>query len=266
MKKKLIPVNAFLFFLILILFTSCESKQEQMEKIVFLRHSTGQRVWIGTTNRYVYKLTKKGDVQRYFSKYNRKNKTSYSIIDESFPAKMPNHPHDYYNIWVKHAGNEPWQNERTLEIITKEYDIIIWKHCYPVSNILEENGSPDVDSNVKTLSNYKLQYNALKEKMHEFPDNKFIVWTPAVHVKSKITEGEAQRTKEFHNWLLTEWDEKGDNIFLWDFYKYETEGGLYLADKYASSPNDSHPTKQFGGELSPLFAQYIIDVAQGKVE
>lgn len=49
----------------------------------------------------------------------------------------------------------------------------------------------------KSIENYKLQYNASKNKIHEFPDNKFIVWTPAVLTKNKLNEDEAKRTFEF---------------------------------------------------------------------
>jgi len=68
-----------------------------------------------------------------------------------------------------------------------------------------------------------LQYNALINKIYEFPNNKFIVWTPAVFIKNQIAEDEAKRTQQFYKWMIDEWDEKGDNIFIWDFYKYETE-------------------------------------------
>ena len=132
--------------------------------------------------------------------------------------------------------------------------------------LLEDTGIPDIDSEDKRVENYKLQYAALKSKMHEFPDNKFIVWTPAVHVKNNITLEEAQRTKTFYEWIKDEWDEKGDNIFLWDFYDYETEGGLYLLDEYATGVDNSHPNKEFAGRIAPLFAQFIIDVVEGNTE
>ena len=161
-----------LFFLLLIL-SSCEPKQNKMTKIIFLHHSTGQSIWIGKTNRYIYKFTKRNDVQSYFSEYNSKNKTNYLITERTFPAMEPygwqNYPFDYYNIWVKNSGDNPFMNEPTLEILTKEYDLIIFKHCYPVSNILEDTGNPDINSKERRIENYKLQYNALKKKMHEFP-------------------------------------------------------------------------------------------------
>jgi hypothetical protein len=240
-------------------------------KIIFLHHSTGMRIWIGKTNRYIYKLTKRGGLESYIKKYNRVHKTAFNITHRNFPSNSSygwnNYPFDYYNIWIKHAGNEPYMGEPTLEILTRNYDIIIFKHCFPVSNIKEDTGSPDINSDEKRLENYKLQYEALKSKMHEFPATKFIIWTPAVKVKSSLTEAEARRTQQFYEWIMNEWDEKGDNIFLWDFYKYETDGGLYMKEEYSSgSAGDSHPSKQFSALITPKFAQYITNVAENKLE
>ena len=216
-----------------------------MKRIIFLHHSTGYNVWVGGTSKYIYKLTKKGDVARFIGKYNKNNNTNYSISEQYFPKEAPygwkNYPYDYYNIWVKHGGPEPYMEEPTLEILTKEYDVIIFKHCFPGSQIQEDTGNPDIDSEIKSLENYKLQYNALKKKMHEFPATRFIVWSPAINTKLQMTEDEAKRTAEFHRWLIEEWDEKDDNIFIWDFYKYETEGELYLLDKYAYAPRQFSP-------------------------
>lgn len=238
-----------------------------MERIVFLHHSTGHVIWYGKVNRYIRKLTNRSDVKTYFSRYNRTNKTNYSISEQSFPESIAsNDPFDYYNIWVKNAGEKPFKGEYTLEILTKEYDIIIFKHCYPVSKILEDTGTPDINSKERRIENYKLQYEALKKKMHDFPRNKFIIWTPAVMVKTQLTPDEAHRTLDFYNWIINEWDENDDNIYIWDFYKYETEGGLYLKGEYSASTEDSHPNKQFAGRIAPLFAQFIIDVAEGKIQ
>jgi len=157
-------------------------------------------------------------------------------------------------------------DEPTLEILTKKSDVIIFKHCFPVSRISEDTGLPDINSNVKRIENYRLQYNALKYKMHEFPNNKFIIWTPAVNTKNLMSEEEAIRTHQFYDWMLKSWDDKGDNIFIWDFYKYETEGGLFLADKNASGPNNSHPNKEFSAKIAPLFCKYIIDVLENRID
>jgi hypothetical protein len=240
------------------------------QKIVFLHHSTGKCIWLGDTSEYVYRLTRKGAVQKYFDSYNKKNITDYLITEMVFPKKEPygwkNYPFDYYNIWVRNAGQEKYLGEPTLEILTREYDTIIIKHCFPVGRILEDTGSPDIDSEEKRLENYKLQYNALKNKMHSFPDTKFIIWTPPALVKNQVTPGQAQRTYEFYRWMADDWFEKGDNIFLWDFYKYETEGDLYLRDQYACSATDSHPGKAFSERMAPVFSQYVIDVVESRTQ
>jgi hypothetical protein len=238
-------------------------------RIAFLHHSTGHVVWLGTTSKVSSKIFGKSAVKSWIGDYNKKNDTSYEIEEMNFPTTSEgypwaNYPYDYYNIWVKHAGEASYQGEPTLETLTKDYDVIVWKHCFPVGNILPDTGAADADSPEKRLENYKLQYAALKEKMRSFPDTKFVVWTGAALTAATTSPEEAQRTREFFDWVKAEWDEPGDNIFLWDFYALETEGGTYLKQEYASGPNDPHPTPDFGGRVAPLFAQRIVDVINGK--
>jgi len=254
--------------LLIALLSGCTQNNESMKKIIFLHHSTGYNIWLGKTNHYLYKITGNSDVKKYINRYNRDNGTAYRITEQFFPKKEPygwkNYPYDYYNIWVKNAGDKPFLEELTLEMLTSEYDVIIFKHCFPVSLIMPDTGIPDINSESRRLENYKLQYDALKAKMQQFSDKKFIVWTPAVNTQKLMSEGQALRTREFRDWIVNEWDEQGDNIFIWDFYSYETEGGLYLADKYAAGPEDSHPNVQFAARVAPLFGQYIIDVIEHK--
>ena len=249
------------------LFFSCTPNKREMKKILFLHHSTGWNILLGNTNKYLYKLTGKSDMHKFFNSYYKENGENYLITERFFPKESPygwkNYPFDYFNIWVKNAGENPYMEEPTLEILTNEYDLIIFKHCFPGSNIMNDSGTPEIDSEKKRIENYKLQYNALKNKMREFPDTKFIVWTLATQVENRITEDEAKRAFEFYKWIIEDWDEKGDNIYVWDFYKYETEGGLYMLDKYAVGPNDSHPNKEFSSQLLPVFCKYIIKVIEG---
>lgn len=259
-------------FIIIVTFllASCSPSKKNMEKIIFLHHSTGYNIWLGNTNKYIYKLTGRSDVKKYIENYNRKNNTSYLISEQFFPKSTPygwnNYPYDYYNIWVNNAGEKPYMEEPTLEILTKEYNLIILKHCFPVSRILPDTGMADIDSDLKTIENYKLQYDALRKKMNEFPLAKFIVWTPAVNTKKLMSKEEALRTRHFYEWIINEWDKKGDNIFVWDFYHYETEGGLFLAEANASGPENSHPNREFAARVAPLFSKYIIDVLENRVE
>ena len=140
--------------------------------------------------------------------------------------------------------------------------MIIFKHCFPVSNIEEDQATPDINSKTKTLANYKLQYAAIKEKLHEFPSTKFIVFTGAVQVKANNSEEKAKRAQEFFKWVKEEWDEPEDNIYLWDLSSLQTEGGLYFKDDYALSPENSHPNGDFAGMAVELLFARIIDVVE----
>lgn len=244
-------------------------KNPQKEcNILFLHHSTGNIIYHAGEERNVIlrKLfPKEAFVEKWFSDYNKINGTNYKIKDQFFPKSNPygwnNYPYDYYNIWVKNAGNQPYMDEPTLEILTKEYNLIIFKHCYPVSNI-EEDHAPDINSSKKTLENYKLQYEAIKEKLYEFPQTKFLIWTGAVQVEKNITQDQAKRAEEFFHWVKNQWDNPDDNIYVWDFYTLETEGTLYLKDIYAKSMNDSHPGKLLAKKVAPSFCEKIIEVIQ----
>lgn len=248
--------------LIIMTFSSCRQESRAHEtNILFLHHSTGGVIWQGTAS-----SPKKADLPQLFARYNKEKQTNYVIKQQEFPQAKPygwnNYPFDYYNLWVKNAGPSAFLEEPTLEILTKDYQIIIFKHCYPVSNIQPDQNPADINSEFKTIPNYKLQYSALRDKLHAFPETKFMLFTGAVNVKSNMTEDEAQRTKEFFSWVINEWDLPGDNIFIWDLYSLQTEGGLYFKDDYAASPSDSHPSTDFAGRVVKLLFNRIIDVIQ----
>ncbi len=223
--------------------------------ILYLHHSTGGVVW-------------KGGVAAWLDQYNAEHGTAYRAEEQAYPKAEPygwaNYPFDYWNIWVEHAGAAPFEGEATLEMLTPGCDVIVFKHCYPVSNIEADTGTGDITSSAKRLENYYLQYGALKEKMRQFPDTRFIVWTGAALVEGKTSESHGQRAREFFGWVRDEWDEPGDNIFVWDFYELETERGLWLKPEYSAGPGNSHPNEDFARMAAPLFGQRLVDVLEGR--
>jgi hypothetical protein len=265
--------------LIAIPLNSCKQKEMKSDmNIIFLHHSTGAVIWQGTKASIVKRaankispkladaLSPKARLRLLFEKYNKDYSKNYLIKEMIFPKESPygwhNYPYDYYNIWVKNAGNKPFMEEPTLEMLTKQYQVIIFKHCFPVSNIKPDLDSADINSDYKSLSNYRLQYLALRNKLHEFPDTKFILFTGAAQVKSNISEDDANRAKEFFEWVRDEWDLPGDNIYLWDLYNLETEGGIYFKGNYTVSENNSHPNSGFTGKVVHLLFNRIIDVIE----
>jgi hypothetical protein len=272
-------LNIFILLFLLIPLTSCRYKESKSDmNIIFLHHSTGEVIWNGApssifkkalskiSNRLADIFSTKAMLPVLFEKFNKEHNKNYHIKEITFPKAVPygwqNFPYDYYNIWVKNAGEKPYMEEPTLEMLTKENQIIIFKHCFPVCYINSDKDSADINSDVKTLSNYRLQYNAIRDKLHEFPKTKFILFTGAAQVKLNISEDKAKRAKEFFTWVINEWDLPGDNIYLWDLYSLQTEGGLFFRDEYSVSPSDSHPNEYFAREAAKLLFNRIIDIIE----
>jgi len=260
-------LHVSLLIFLIILMGSCSSKKEltgKEYKILFLHHSTGAVIYKGAASSSIF--SEHYDVADWFEKLNKSKDSTYEVTEQAFPKDKPygwnNYPYDYYNIWVKHAGPKPYMEEPTLEMLTKDYKLIIFKHCFPASDIAEDLNKPNIDSDEKRAENYKLQYQALKQKMLEFPKTKFIVWTGAALLESETTPGNAERAREFFNWVRTEWDTPNDNIYIWDFDQLETGGGLYLKKENAGNTGDSHPGKDFAKRVVPLFCQRIVDVIE----
>ena len=190
-------------------------------RIIFLHHSTGRIISNGGKSRIRILsrlLMQKTFVSNWFTHYNKLNKTKYKIDEYYFPKSKTygwnNYPYDYYNIWVKNAGNKDYKKEPTLEILTKKYDLIIFKHCFPVSTILEDINKPDIESSEKRLENYKLQYLALRSKFQEYPNTKFLLWTGPAMVESQTNKEQATAAKSFFDWVKNEWCTQTDNIFI----------------------------------------------------
>lgn len=265
-------ILAYLSFILIWSFSACKSYQTELtyenpdQRIVFLHHSTGYNVWKGqdhSEGRLAFR-TSSFDIPGLLQSYNEEHHTKYAISELSFPTgngyPWANYPYDYYNIWVKNAETDLYPNEPRLKDLTEKYDLIIFKHCFPGSNILANEDSADINSPKKTLANYKLQYEALKQKMHKFPETRFLVWTLAAQVESQISEAEALRAIEFVSWVKNEWDEEGDNIYIFDFNAISREGGLYLKPEYASGEFDSHPNEKLSGLAAEKLVNRIVEL------
>ncbi len=226
--------------------------------VAFLHHSTGDRIW-------------QGGVPAWFTSYNNNNGTQYVITEIDYPDHTygwENYPYDYWNIWVNHAGQSPYQGQDNLVDLTAQYDVIIFKHCYPASLVKPDTGSPDITSSQKRIENYELQYNAVKQMLLSYPNNRFLIWTGAAMTEAEMLQWHdasyAQRARQFFEWVKNTWDQPGDNIFVFDFFELETEGGIYLLPAYADGPLDSHPNATFSQTVAPWFSQRVVDVIEGR--
>ncbi|GAM08747.1 hypothetical protein OR1_01021 [Geobacter sp. OR-1] len=222
-------------------------------RIIYLHHSTGNNVWYG-------------GVPEFISSYNSSTGANFQITERAYPDSpypWENYPYDYWKLWVDTTGETGYLEQDTLDTLAANYDVIVFKHCFPVSDIEADTGAPDIASSRKSLENYQLQYNALKTRLRQFPDKKFIVWTGAALTEAATMPENAERARQFFSWVRNSWDETGDNIFVWDFWTLETGGGLYLTLENAASSGDSHPNGTFSAAVAPLVGKRIVDVIEG---
>ncbi len=159
-----------------------------------------------------------------------------------------------------------WLSEdKSLEDLAGKYDVVIMKHCYPASNILEDTGSPDPSSERKSIENYKTVYRSTRTEFDKYPDTMFIVWTlPPLH-RLATNSANATRATEFSGWLKTNFlneDGSHPNIYVWDFRSIvmdpDTNCLKYEYERDHERGN-SHPNDMANNVAGPQFAQFIVD-------
>lgn len=258
-----------LFFVVLFILPSLSFFGQ---KVIFLHHSTGDGVYHGGEG-----------LPQWFLDYNTNHNTGYSISEVSYPNDpypWENYPYDYWNLWINVGQcDNTKEGIRCLDWFTSNYDVIIYKHCFPGAGIEPDSGNPLVSSPVKSIENYKLQYRALRTLMDAYPNNKFIIWTLAPLHRNATDSESAARAREFVNWVKSDWlteDSKTHpNIFIFDFFGYAAElnsapaNGKVNCLKYEyegdHNGNDSHPNAKANAIIMPLFGQFIADVINNNV-
>jgi len=236
------------------------------QKAIFLHHSTGEGVWNGGDGNSIPDL---------LMVYNNAENTAYEISERAYPTgtyPWENYPYDYWNLWVNGACDSEASTE-CLSGLCMDYDLIIYKHCFPGAGIVEDNGDPNVSSSTKTLGNYKAQYRALRTVFDGYPDTKFMVWTLAPLHRLATNSEDAARAREFVNWVKNDWlSEDGKahpNIYIFDFFAYaaeqsaEPENGQTNCLRYeyegSHTGSDSHPNSLANATIAPIFFQAIIN-------
>jgi hypothetical protein len=246
--------------------------QSTNANIIFLHHSTGGNLY------------NEGGVADWFTTYNTTHGTNYQITERWYPdSPYPdgeNYPYDYWHLWVDPTyNNHPDSGRESLNYLTQDtaghqaYDGIIFKHCFPGSEILEDIGAPDVSSNRKSLENYRLQYRALRNKFAEYPTTKFIVWTLVPLHRLATDATQAARAKQFADWVKNDWlTEDGldhPNIYVFDFWGYAAESHPNPANGQVNTlryefegdhnDSDSHPNTLANQTIAPYFSQFVVD-------
>ncbi len=234
------------------------------QEVIFLHHSTGGNVF------------NQGNVPDWINNYNIAHTRSLHVTERSYPNTpwtWSNYPYDYWKLWIDGSCNSSDPDIECLNTLASNYDMIIFKHCFPGASILPNNGNPDVSSDIQTLDNYKVQYRALRLLFDSYPDTKFMVWTLAPLHRLATSPEMASRAFEFVQWVKSDWlSEDGNshpNIVIFDFFSLVAEldqvpvNGVRYCLKYdnewSHTDSDSHPNLAANQYVGPIFAQAIAD-------
>jgi hypothetical protein len=261
-------VSAVLFSLLAGCFLGAPSASGKEVRIVLLHHSTGGNLY------------SEGKIKEWFDDYNRTNNASLRFQAKGYPGLQPgpmyNYPYDYWNLWVNKACDSSIEGRECLDKLARDYEIVIFKHCYPGSDVLPDTGFPKVDSDRKSLENYKLQYRALRAAMGAHPNTAFVVWTLPPRNRVATTPEHARRARQFVEWVKNEFlQEDGKphpNIFVYDFWGEVAEqepnppSGQVNTLKYEyerqHGARDSHPTESANRRAAPVLAQLVTRIAE----
>lgn len=252
-------------FLLLMLFSLIFQSAAQSDKAIFLHHSTGGGVFF------------EGDVSGQIADYNQQHGTSIEVTEFAYPNSpwgWENYPYDYWKLWVDGSCSNTQDNIQCLDKLCQNYELIIFKHCFPGAGIEVDYGNGDVTSPEKTINNYKLQYRAMLALFDQYPNNKFLVWTLAPLHRNATNSDQACRAALFVDWVknvwLTEDGNQHPNVMIFDFFGLAAEQSLNpsqgeqycLKYDYEGDHNgsDSHPNTLANQTIGPLFAKLITEV------
>jgi hypothetical protein len=238
-------------------------------KLIFIHHSCGEN-WLSDENGGLGKELSRSN---YFVSDTNYGWGPGGIGDRTDITDWP----EWFNgpkrdLFMKKLYGESGVHSpytRTLADPGGENRIILFKSCYPNSNIEGSPGDPPRRGEGLTVGNAKAIYLRLLEYFVSRPDKLFIAITaPPVGDPSC-----AANARAFNTWLATKWlsGYKGSNVAVFDFYnvltgpdnhhRYEGSSLQYITGRgkntTAYPSDDDHPSAQGNRKATREFVPFL---------
>ncbi len=234
--------------LLLALLTSVPVSSQTI-RILFLHHSTGENLINGGGVR-------EGLAARGYEFYDHGyNGDGLRLADGSYNGMNFNVPDDntdpdgFARIFAQPLHDPP---DNTFSYLM-QYDVIIFKSCFPVSNI----GSDE------QLAEYQSHYLSIRDRMDQYPNKLFIIVTQPPQVPGSSDRQESQRARAFSQWLQSDDYLAGHpNVFVFDFFDLLAGSDDFLRPEYRVDDYDAHPNERANEEIGPLFVDLIDQAIQ----
>jgi hypothetical protein len=213
-------------------------------RIIFLHHSCGQNLI--AQGRVREGLTALG-YEFYDHGYNEEGLvladgtstgTNFDVPDDN------TNPDGYAAIFAQPLHDPP---DNTFSQLM-QYDVIVFKSCFPVSNIGDD----------AQLEEYKSYYLSIRGRMDQYPDKMFVIVTQPPEIPADSGPDAAARARAFANWLSSDQYLSGHaNVFVYDFFGQLAGGDNYLRAEYRTDESDAHPNELANRTIGPLFVTFL---------
>lgn len=191
------------------------------KKVYFIHHSTGEIYWNGGMEK--------------------------ALEDHGYTGSAPwwdggTDPQDFPTLF-NDANN--WD-------ILNNYDIIIFKSCFPASDITSDS----------MLADYKTWYKELYNVYRAHSDKLFVPMSTPPLLESHTSYSAAQRAIAFENWLIGDYKNNynGNNLAPFGLHTLLDDDSGYLHSDFISDPNDDHPNSHSGEVVGEAMWKHLDSV------
>ncbi|MBN1202204.1 MAG: hypothetical protein JXJ20_10145 [Anaerolineae bacterium] len=213
-------------------------------RIIFMHHSTGEAlIWEGGVREAFTAL----GYEFWDHGYNSDGLVDASGTYLNTNWDMPDDntdPDGWYTIFNQEVTDPP---DNTLSHML-EYDVIIFKSCFPASDIYDE----------EMFEAYRSYFLDMRDVMDQHPDKLFIPFTTPPLVPDSTSPDAAARARRWAEYLTSdEYLDGHPNIAVFDFFNQLADDDGYLSAEYRVDEYDSHPNELANRTVGPVFVSFV---------
>lgn len=248
-----------------------ETSESGSKKLIFVHHSTGEN-WLADWD---------GGLGKSLSN------EGYFVSDTNY-GWGPDAIGDTTDIghwwnWFRGPSSENYLNalyteseqnseySRTVPDPGGENEIILFKSCFPNSNLLGTSSDPIpninnnplkgeiAESGYHTISNAKGIYIDLLEYFKTQNDKLFVIITAPPLGRNNTSLQAADNARAFNNWLVNDWLDDYDqiNVVVFDLYNILTNDGESNYSEFSTDTSDDHPNTNGNVKATEEFIEFI---------
>ncbi len=232
-------------------------------KFMFVHHSTGRNMITDAGVRSLLDLHNEQfetSIEFWDHDYHSGNSVTGIIVpdstvyhDWSYGVEANDiQPGGYYTIF---CGSSAFRDS-----LFSRHDVIVLKNDHKTGDIIHDG----------QLAAYKYWYMLIRDEIDQYPDKRFVLVSGPPRRPEDITNGEADRAREFYDWLQSpEFMNGHANISFFDLFDYlaypddpsDPQRNM-LRSQYRRpyGMTDSHPNEYANNVIGPVFAGMLIRV------